>query len=70
MIVGLVGCLVSDILTAIHNQRIGSLYGEKTRRHSYSPILKMSVNSVSTIMGVASCIITRLCYGVYPELEL
>ena len=65
MIVEVVGCLGSDVLTAIHNQRIGSLYGQKTERHGHSPILKMSINRASTIVGVASCIIQGMCYGVY-----
>jgi len=49
-IVGLVGCLGSDLLAAIHNQRIGSLHGQKKKRHGHSTILKMIVNRASMIL--------------------
>ena len=49
-----------------HNQRIGSLCGQKRRRHGHSPNLKMSVNRASTILCGASCIIQGRCYSIYP----
>jgi len=66
MTVGLVGCAGSNSLAGIHNERIGSLHGQKKKRHGHSPIVKMSVNRASTISGVALCIIHGLCYGFYP----
>jgi hypothetical protein len=58
--------LGSDVLAVIHNQHIDSLYGQKRKRHGHSPILEMSINSESLILGVASCKIQGLSYGLYP----
>ena len=49
-----------------HNQCIGRLCVKNARRHGHSPNLKMSVTRASTSLCVASCIIQRLCYGIYP----
>jgi len=40
--------LGSDLLTMIHNQRIGSLYGQKSKRHGHCPILEISFKREST----------------------
>jgi hypothetical protein len=48
------------------NQHNGSRYEEKRLSHGHIPSLKISVNRVSTILGVASCMIHGLCYGIYP----
>jgi len=48
------------------NQRNGSRYEQKRLQHGQIRGLKMSVNSTSTNLGIASCIIHGLCYGIYP----
>ena len=53
-------------ITCTHNQRIGIRSGQKRSRNGHCPGLRMSVNRVSTILWVASCVIQTLCYGIYP----
>jgi len=38
-----------DLVAVMHNQHIGSLYRQKRKWHSHRPIVKMSINRVSTI---------------------
>jgi len=40
------------MLAVMRNQHIGSLYQQKSKRHIQFPILKMSVNAASKIVGL------------------
>jgi hypothetical protein len=55
-----------NFLAGTHNQHIGSLDGEKGKRHGPILSLKMSIKGASTIFGIASCVIQVLCYSIYP----
>jgi hypothetical protein len=49
-----------DIVGDINNRSIGHLYRHILERHTLYPILNLSINRESMIIGVASWVITRL----------
>jgi len=43
----------------MHNQHIGSLYEQTSKRHVQFPILKISVNGASKIFGLINKVIGK-----------
>jgi len=43
----------------MHNQHIGSLYQQKSKRHVQFPILNMSITGASTIFGLRNEVIGK-----------
>jgi len=47
------------MLAVMSNQHIGRLYHQKSKRHVQFPILKMSVNGASQIVGLINKVIGK-----------
>jgi len=45
------------LVTAVFNHGIGRLCSENSKQHGYSPILKITINALSFIIGYASRVI-------------
>jgi hypothetical protein len=59
-IYGLVSKLIgSELHAVIHNTHIGCLDRQYTKRHGYSPMLRMRVNRVTMIFGFVCMIIGK-----------
>jgi len=58
--------LNSDLVAVMHNRHIGSLYRQKRLQHHHCPIVRLSVNGVSTIFSFASWLIYVLIGCRYP----
>jgi len=48
-----------DLVVNTHNGSVATLFGETRKQHATCPILKMSVNRVSTILGLVSLVIRK-----------
>jgi len=54
------------MLAVVRNQHIGSLYQQQSKRHVQFPILNMSVNAVSKIVGLIHNEICKEFAHCYP----
>ena len=54
------------MLAVMRNQHIGSLYQQKSKRYVQFPILKMSVNAASKIVGLINKVIGKYFAHCYP----
>jgi len=52
------GNLKLHLVAVMHNQRVASLRQQNKPRHNDCPILRVSVNAESTIVGLANMLIT------------
>jgi len=56
----------SDLVTAMHNRYIGSLYRQRWQRHGHCPILRNTVNRASMIFNFSSWVIYILIGCSHP----
>jgi len=64
-----VWALKRNLVTIMHNWRVGNLYMRKKKQHGYCHILRMSINEASRIVGFESWTIYVLIGCSHPSMR-